>query len=695
VMQHHGGGENYELSSKHAVKVKTAEHTATSQLNIQNGRIILTQEFREGDYYNASAVAISIVGRPSKARYLNELTVQLTAAPGKGKFTIMIGSASSFDPNQDVAELALKELYEAESEGFGGLRVSNQEWWHDFWSKSFVHLHSEDGVADYIEQNYTYYLYLMASSSRGTYPPRFGGMLWYATGDQHAWGSQFWWYNQSCLYEPMFPTNRFELMDPMFSMYSSNYDSYALAARQQWGSKGIWLPETSWFDGMEELPEDIAQEMRDLYLVRKPWEERSDRFRYYCETKLKHNSRWNWAGVGNWDQGHWTFADKGTGAFGHVTHILSDAAKMSYLYWLRYEYTQDEVWLRKHAYPMLKGTVEFYRNFPNVRKDSTGKYQIYNVNNQEGAWNAQNTMEEIAAMHGMTPILIRASEILNVDADMRPVWKEFVENLAPFPTSDNLPESMGPIHWIGAVSRIRFRNTTGLAKPTLLPAIHYDLCTVGTTNKEMISQANATYEAIYPQGISENEIVTILDKNPLAAAHLGRSGDIKYMIPNQIRHIVPDYDMDDPQKPVLPNLFDLQEGEGALSCERLGVAALAMHAALLQSVPSAPGKEPVIHLFPSWPREWDATYTLAARGAFLVTASIENGEIEMVGIKSQAGGECRIENPWPGKRLTIYRNSKRAGKTSGKMIVFSTNPGEVVALVPGSTKLPVKIIPKK
>ena len=88
-----------------------------------------------------------------------------------------------------------------------------------------------------------------------------------------------------CYYNALPPADRFELMDPVFAMYTAMRDSCARAARQQWGSEGIWIPETVWFDGLETLPDDIADEMRELYLARKPWEERSDRFRVYAEPK--------------------------------------------------------------------------------------------------------------------------------------------------------------------------------------------------------------------------------------------------------------------------------------------------------------------------------------------------------------------------------------------------------------------------
>lgn len=90
-------GKNWDLTKEHAVMLNTAEHSALSRLDIRNGRIILTQEFREGDYYDSSAVAIGVLGRASRARCENESTVQLSAAPGKGRFTILISSAASFD----------------------------------------------------------------------------------------------------------------------------------------------------------------------------------------------------------------------------------------------------------------------------------------------------------------------------------------------------------------------------------------------------------------------------------------------------------------------------------------------------------------------------------------------------------------------------------------------------------------------
>src|SRR4051794_11786954 len=359
-------GRNYELSQNHTVEFHTAEHTAASELDIRGGAIFLTQKFTEHDHYSASCIAIGSIGRASKARYLNESTVQISAAPGKGKFTIVIASAASWKKDDDVVAMARSELDAAMAKGFEGMASDTQSWWHDFWSRGFVYMHSSEGQADFVEQNYTYFLYLMGSTSRGAFMPRFGGMLWYTNGDMRRWGSQYWWANQNAYYSNLMPANRMELMDPMFNTYTGMLDACALAAKQQWGSAGVWIPEITFFNGPEKLPDDIATELQELMLAKKPYEARSEKFQWWVETKNRHNARYNFLGDGHWEHGHYIVPTKSNSIFGHCTHILSDAAKIGNLFYQRYLFTGDQTWLRERAYPVVKGAAEFYRNFPNV-----------------------------------------------------------------------------------------------------------------------------------------------------------------------------------------------------------------------------------------------------------------------------------------------------------------------------------------
>jgi hypothetical protein len=100
----------------------------------------------------------------------------------------------------------------------------------------------------------------------------------------------------------------------------------------------------------------------------------------------------------------------------------------------------------------------------------------------------------------------------------------------------------------------------------------------------------------------------------------------------------------------------LREGIQITSLQRIGRAADALHSALCQSIPAVPGKTPVIRVFSAWPREWDAAFRLLARGAFLVSASMQKGQIEFVEIQPQTGDDCHLRNPWPDAVVTLYRN---------------------------------------
>jgi hypothetical protein len=120
----------------------------------------------------------------------------------------------------------------------------------------------------------------------------------------------------------------------------------------------------------------------------------------------------------------------------------------------------------------------------------------------------------------------------------------------------------------------------------------------------------------------------------------------------------------------------------------LGNAANALHAALLQTAPSGPGKDSVIRVFAAWPPEWDAQFTLAARGAFLVSSSMQKGRIEFVHVQSQAGGQCRVANPWPGKTVVVHEVGGTAAvpleldKGNGGCLTFTTVAGHQYRLEP-------------
>jgi hypothetical protein len=665
-------GMNWQLTSNHAVIFKTRNHDATSQLHIRDGAILLTQRFLENTFFDSSAIAISVVGRESRQRFLNESTVELSVVPGRGRFTILISSAATFDRNQDVGDLAMKELDAAKAQdGFAGLASDNATWWHDFWAKGYVAMHSADGQADFVGANYLYFLYLMNSSSRGDYPPRFGGMLWYTSGDMRRWGSEYWHANTDAYYRDLMPSGHLDLMDPFYSMYFKMYDACALAARQQWDSEGIYIPEVTFFNGPERIPDNLVREFQDLFLARKPYSDASKEFLDYVQSKNNLNSRYNFLDFGSYVNGVYYAPTKGAGIFGHCTHFLSGMSGIASQFWQRYEFTGDTEWLRNEAYPMIKGVAEFYANFPNLKKESDGKYHIYHVNRIESDWDSQDTPSELDAMQTIFPMAIRAAQILGVDEALRPKWRDIADNLAsPAPGSGNrgtFDQSKGvhahqvaqeasaasglPVPPSGTSGAPADRSTRTNAPPT------------GRRNRGERVFGNFVARgdgAIEPKG-SEPELKRRFLGFNMTGGFIDGAGDGGAQI--------------------FRNRLRLREGPGAIDAEHLGGLAFGIHDSLMTSTVTDSVTNSTIQLFPAWPKDWAVNFKLLARGGTMVTAAEQGGVVLAVKLEPAMTGTISLRNPWNQAPVKVSRGGTTE-TLSGETLTISTRPGEVIRISP-------------
>jgi hypothetical protein len=272
------------------------------------------------------------------------------------------------------------------------------------------------------------------------------------------------------------------------------------------------------------------------------------------------------------------------------------------------------------------------------------------VNNHEADWDSTDTVEEMTAMHGILPVAIRASELLGLDAGLRPLWREFLANLAPIPTR-RLPD--GRTCYAG-----------------LNPVVFFDLVTRETPDAQKLALAHA---AFYPDGVPADGGGWQFHHLGIAAACLGRADAVKLLIPNQM--------LRDPRGVILRNRLSLAEGFQALDAQRLGRAAEALQLALCQSVGPGPAAEPVIRVFPAWPAEWDGDFCLLCRGGFMVSSSIRNGRIGPVEVESRRGGACRLRNPWGDDAQVILRRSRgKPRPMRGALLVFNTRAGDTVVI---------------
>jgi hypothetical protein len=93
------------------------------------------------------------------------------------------------------------------------------------------------------------------------------------------------------------------------------------------------------------------------------------------------------------------------------------------------------------------------------------------------------------------------------------------------------------------------------------------------------------------------------------------------------------------------------------------------------------GYKGTIRLFPNWPAGKDAEFhKLRAAGAFLVSASLKNGKVEYIRIRSEAGGQLNIILPWEkGAKVSSNEGTK---KMTADTLIMNTVKGEELLLKP-------------
>lgn len=86
----------------------------------------------------------------------------------------------------------------------------------------------------------------------------------------------------------------------------------------------------------------------------------------------------------------------------------------------------------------------------------------------------------------------------------------------------------------------------------------------------------------------------------------------------------------------------------------------------------------VVKLFPAIPSDWqDVSFnTLRTYGAFLVSSSMENGEVRQVEVVSEEGGELILENPFSDAEFMADKEYT----IDGKHIIFKLAKGEKVTV---------------
>ena len=97
--------------------------------------------------------------------------------------------------------------------------------------------------------------------------------------------------------------------------------------------------------------------------------------------------------------------------------------------------------------------------------------------------------------------------------------------------------------------------------------------------------------------------------------------------------------------------------------------------------------EGVLRFFPVWNHKQDAAFEkLRGYGAFVVSASLKNGQIGPIQLYSEKGRDCKVQCPWE-NGMNIWNRKKMVECTmeeenGQKVYIFATMPGERYVLAP-------------
>ena len=639
-------------------EVRHGEHTAVYALRQNAENVTIVQTFREADHYCSSAVAASSPGNDVSAAQVDAKSCILRLPAAGGTHTILVSSAASMDEEADVGADAERILAKfAAPDAVSAAEERHARWWREFWERTFVEIKSPDGRGERAVRDRQLFLYHMASSSRGAFPPKWNGSIFACDGDTRAWGAQFWLWTTEMLYWPLHAADAGDLAGPFFEMYRNALPAMETAATQRWNAKGFFLPETMPFDGPTELPASLMEDYRDRFLHHPRCAEVSADLTRCCQ--------YDWHLETSTTRGERT-----PDGYSWISHLTSSGAELAVHAWWRYRYTGDQAWLRTHAYPLLRGVAEFYRSF--ARRGADGRWHIHRTNAHEDFWGVADSIMDLAAIRGVLPLAIRAAEQLDLDAELRARWKQFFHDLAPYPmghdrraralTDGSLADDTWAAGYVDAVDGSHNSEDVQLA-----PIFPFEDWTIETRDPAVDTIARRAL-ALVPRHrrVMAGEALDTAIRSPIAAVRAGMGEQLPALLQHYRAAFAP-----------LPNGFSLFEGPTAHSVEHLGLLVMVLQEALLQSVSPQPGSPEVINIFPAWPKAWDASFRLLARGGFLVSATVRSARIGPVEIESRMGEECRVRNPWPNPCRVETGDGKSCEDMSitEGVIRFPTQPG--------------------
>jgi hypothetical protein len=550
-------------------------------------------------------LALRVVNAPAILVKHTHGRAYLEFSPKSGEPYYVLVTVATSLDPADPLKQAILNLDKAESKGIERLQLDHERWWTDFWKRSFVSLPGKD-----IEDLWFSQLYLLASSSRGNRPPGLC-MLWPAT-ESWPWVGCYFDMNHSLMYCSAESSNHGELAEPYYRLYEGALSCAKENARRLYGCRGACYPHNMGADGYE-----IAMLWWRLQLY------------------------------------HSAFA--------------------ALLFWHHWAFTGNIENLRKRVYPFMKEAGQFYQDY--LKLGPEGLYHFLGPNctiNEDNTLNVFRKIDppfEIALVKRLMNLLLEASELLEVDTDLRHLWRDIYDHLAEpanntdifLPWKDEdlrshtfcVTDTMGPI-WPAQTADPNDPRVLN----TIIDAVASG-CGVQCFSWMWIAAAAATAHMGYAAARCLHGQML---RHQLPSGQFGESGGKGWIHSPQYGRRLP----------------------GTLIGESGPAAVAAINQMLLHSL-----FDGIVEVFPAVPPSWTdcSFFQLRAMGGFLISAARTEGRTKFIVITSLYGQRVRVRMPreWDGNQCIVRIHPSGLEvetKPKNKIISFSTQPNSTYILLP-------------
>lgn len=272
---------------------------------------------------------------------------------------------------------------QVDSQDLETTRVAHKAWWNQFWHRSWIFVRG-DATATKTTQGYVLQRFITACGGRGKYPIKFNGSIFVVddptqspavTADYRMWGGQYWFQNTRAMYWPRLAAGDFDIMMPLFDMYTNILPANSAKVKEYYGHEGAYFAETAPFWGGLN----------------------------YAGPEVKED---------------WTL------------HYFLPVLELSMMMLDYYEYTGDADFVRQKLLPVAQAGITFYdKHFP---RDESGKMLLDSINSIEMYWKVHNPAPDIAGLRSVLSRLITLPDDL-VDASTRTAWSELYQQIPELP----------------------------------------------------------------------------------------------------------------------------------------------------------------------------------------------------------------------------------------------------------------------